>query len=132
MNNIYVGYSPYRNALRQAKLTETINNQPQVAAKEIVKISISPVMMMVILFVMTMLLGSLYLMNFNKVATKGYILKRLEISRQELNNQSDLRTLNLAKAKAMNQIIASGALDNMRKPGKVSFVTGDSIIAKAN
>jgi len=113
-------------------MTENYNNQPQEAAREIVKISISPVMMIILLFVMFMLLGTLYLMNFNKVATKGYILKRLEVSQQELKDQSDLKTLNLAKARAMTQMIASGSLDNMRKPGKVSYVYGDSIIAKAN
>lgn len=133
MSKILVGYSPYRNDLRQAKMTENYNKPEAAAAtKEVVRLKISPVFMILSLFMFTLLLGSLYLWNFNKVATKGYILKRLEISRQELQDQSDLKTLNLSKAKAMSQIIASGAIDHMRKPGKVNFVYGDSVIAKAD
>ncbi len=133
MSNIIIGYSPYRNDLRQAKQTEIIQKKEEErAGKELVKIKFSPVFMIVSLFITTLLLGSLYLWNFNKVATKGYILKRLEVSHQELKGQSDLRTLNLAKAKSMTQIISSGSIDHMRKPSQVNFVYGDNVIAKAN
>lgn len=131
MSKILVGYSPYRNTMRQDRANQ-VADQTAVTASEVVKIEISPLSMMILLFVLTLLLGGLYLMNFNKNATKGYILKRLEISRQELKEQSDLKTLDLANAKAMNQMISSGAMDHMRKPGQVSFVFGDSVIAKAD
>ena len=71
-------------------------------------------------------------MDFNKNATKGYILKSLEISQQELKDQNDLKNLALAKAKAVNQMISSGAMDKMRKPGQIEYVYGDSVIAKAD
>jgi hypothetical protein len=133
MSKILVGYSPYRNDLRQARQTESTHQAAAAAAvQEVIKIKVSPTMMMAGLFITSLLLGSLYLWNFNKVATKGYILKRLEVSRQELKEQSDLRTLNLAKAKAMNQIISSGAIDHMRKPANVEFVYGENVIAKAD
>lgn len=132
MNHSLVGYSPYRNALRQAKLQDSINQQPKTATVEMIKFQLSPSLLITLMFVVIMGLGALYLMNFNKVATKGYILKRLEISRQELQQQSDLKTLSLADAKAMNQIIASGAIDHMRKPGEVAYVFNDSVLAKAD
>lgn len=129
MSKILVGYSPYRNTMRQDRANQVAD---QTATAEIVKLEISPMAMIVLLFILTMLLGGLYLMNFNKNATKGYILKRLEISRQELKQQSDLRTLDLSNAKAMNQMISSGAMDHMRKPNQVSYVFADSVLAKAD
>lgn len=132
MTHSLVGYSPYRSALRQAKQQENLGKQTKAVTTELIKFQIRPSMLMAMMFVLIMGLGTLYLMNFNRVATKGYILKRLEISRQELQQQGDLKTLSLADAKAMNQIIASGAIDHMRKPGEVSYVFTDSVLAKAN
>lgn len=130
MAQIQVNYSPYRNNFRRERAGQIAD---QVALQaEIVKLEVSPLMVMVLLFITMLFLGALYLMNFNKNATKGYILKRMEVSRQELKEQSDIRTLNLAKAKAVTQMIESGAMDHMRKPGKVDYVFGESVIAKAD
>jgi lauroyl/myristoyl acyltransferase len=132
MSKILVDYSPYRNNLRRERANQVADQKPVAAVAEIVKFELSPVSMMVILSILTVLLGCLYLMNFNKNATKGYILKRLEVSSQELKEQSDMRTLSLANAKAMNQMIESGAMDHMRKPNQVSYVFAESVIAKAD
>lgn len=129
MNKIQVSYSPYRQAFRDEKAAQKSNVQ---VAKEMVKLEVSPNMVIVGLFVGILALGGLYLMNFNKNSTKGYILKRMEISRQELKDQADLNTLYMAKVKSMNGIIESGRIDHMRKPSKVDYITGDNVIAKAN
>lgn len=130
MSKILVGFSPYRNVLKQERASQIAANAPE--KSEVVKLELSPLSLIVGLFVLTLVLGGLYLMDFNKNATKGYILKRLEVSKQELEDQNDMKTLALAKAKAMDQMMASGAMDKMRKPGQVEYIYGDSVIAKAN
>ncbi len=131
MSKILIGYSPYRSVLKQERAHQ-VEGQTAVASSELVKLEISPMSLMVILFIITALLGSLYLLDFNKNATKGYILKRLDISQQELQDQNDLKNLALSRAKAMNQMIASGSMDHMHKPNEISYIFGDSVIAKAN
>lgn len=100
---------------------------------EVVRFEFTPKSIMVGLGVLMFFLGGVYLMDFNKTATKGYLLKNLEISQQELQDQNDLKTLALAKAKAMNQMISSGEMEGMRKAGDVQYIYGDSsVIAKVN
>ena len=128
-----IGYSPYRNALRQAKLQQNqMSIDSQSATTEIVRFQITSPLLIGVMFVMIVVLGGLYVMNFNNVATKGYMLKRLELSRQELQQQNDLKTLGLAKVNAMNNMLENGAFNHMRKPGEVQYVTGDGVLAKAN
>lgn len=132
MSKILVGYSPYRSVLKQDRANQVAEQKAPAGTSEVVKIEMSPVNMMISLFVVSLVLGGLFLMDFNKNATKGYILKSLEISQQELKEQNDLKNLSLAKAKAVNQMIASGYMDNMRKPNDMQYIFGDSMIAKAD
>ena len=131
-NNYATSYSPYRNAFRQERIREINGKRSSTASEDVMKIQVSSVTLIIGLFIVSLALGALYLLNFNKVATKGYILKRLEISRQELQEQNDLKTLSLADAKAMSKIIDSGAVDHMRAVGNVEYVFGDSVIAKVD
>lgn len=131
--NYSIGFSPYRSSFRQERMREISGKKAAAVSEEVVKVHISSVTIMISLFIVSLALGAMYLMNFNKVATKGYILKRLEVSRQELQQQNDIKTLGLADAKAMSQIIESGALDGMRKPGEVEYVFGETgVLAKAD
>lgn len=131
--NYSIGFSPYRNSFRQERMREISEKKAALVSEEVVKVQISSVTIIIALFIVSLAIGALYLLNFNKVATKGYILKRLEVSRQELQQQNDIKTLGLADAKAMSQIIESGALNGMRKPGEVSYVFGETgVLAKAD
>lgn len=126
-SSVNVAYSPYRSAFRQAKIAERESVQSK--AQEVVKIQLSPIHTIVGLFVLCLLLGGLYLMNFNKIATKGYILKKLEISRQEMKEITDRNNLYLAKARSLTEVLDSGKVDHMRKPNQVEFVYGESVLA---
>ncbi len=133
MSKILVGNSPYRTMFRQERINQSQSKVKEaVMTREIVKIEINSFTIMIILFILVFVLGGIYLMNFNDNETKGYILKRLELSQQELIDQNNLKNIALADAKAMNQMIESGSLDRMRKPGEVEYIFGDSILAKAN
>ncbi|MCC6643598.1 hypothetical protein IT411_02515 [Candidatus Peregrinibacteria bacterium] len=130
ISKIRVGYSPYRQAFKEEKIAQ--KSEEVAASKEMLKLELKPPVIIATLFVLILALGSLYLANFNKMATKGNMLKRLQVSRQELNEQADQSNLYMAKVKSMNSIMESGRIDHMRKPANVDFVFGDSVIAKAD
>ena len=84
MNHSLVGYSPYRNALRKAKQQENNHKQLTSTTTEVIKFRFSSSMLIVTMFLFILGFGGLYLMNFNKVATKGYILKRTHLYSHKL------------------------------------------------
>lgn len=129
MNNIYLTKSPYRSGFQRSTIQKP---KPRSASAELIKFDISPYFIMGFLMVTAMVLGLLYLINFNQMATKGYELKRLEISRQELKGQYDLTNLYVAKVKSLDHILQSNRLGPMRKPESVNFVYADSVLAKAD
>jgi hypothetical protein len=81
------------------------------------------------LAVVAILMSLLYLMNFNQVATKGYDLRRLEVARQQLLNQYEIKNMKLTETKALSSIISSDRISAMRQPGEVTFVRGNTAIA---
>jgi len=137
MSNINISYSPYRSDFRadRAAIAQTSilkAEELKSQAGEMLKIDINPAALITGLFLLSVLLGGLYLLNFNKIATKGYQLKRLEVSQQELKSEEDVRTLYLAKAKSMNGILNDSRLNGMHKPAQVEYVYSENVLAKAN
>lgn len=81
------------------------------------------------LFIISLLLGSLYLAHFNKVATKGYDLRRLEADRQQLLNQYDIKNMKLAGVKSLANIAATDRVSAMRRPAEIVYVRGNTALA---
>lgn len=88
-----------------------------------------PGTVMISLGVIAAVMSLSYLVHFNKVATKGYDLRRLEAERQELLSQYDVKNMKVAEATSLNYIINSDRLNGMRKPGEVIFVRSNTAIA---
>lgn len=88
-----------------------------------------PGTVMISLGVIAAVMSLSYLVHFNKVATKGYDLRRLEAERQELLSQYDVKNMKVAEATSLNHIINSDRLNGMRKPGEVIFVRSNTAIA---
>jgi hypothetical protein len=134
MINIYQKSSPIRNELRYAARPAGFAGQTRakVLSNELIKFDISPTLIIVFLGMAAVALGLLYLVTFNQVATKGYQLKKLEVSRQELKSQHDLKNLYLAKVRSYDYILNSGRLEPMGKPANVDFVYADSALAMAD
>jgi hypothetical protein len=82
------------------------------------------------MFTVAILLSLLYLAHFNQVATKGYDLRRLEADRQQLMNQYDIKNMKLAEAKSLANIISSDRVSAMRRPGEITYVRGNTALAK--
>lgn len=132
MAKINVSYSPYRSEFKAERALAEKAKTALNVSDEVIKIDISPTFLIAFLFIVSVLLGCLYLWNFNKISTRGYQLKRLQISQQELKSESDLQTLYVAKAKSMNGLLTDGRLEGMRKPGHVEYVIAENVLAKAN
>lgn len=133
MSHIKTSYSPYRSDFRaDSKATRGgLLETAEAKAKELVKFDINPYMLMGVLLVLVALLGMLYLVNYNKLATKGYHLKSLEMARQELQTESNEKTLYLAKVKSLTEMLKEEKFDGMSKPEKMEYMTGE-VLAKAN
>lgn len=83
-----------------------------------------PRSVMIGLMMVAVLLSLVYLIHFNKVATKGYDLNRLDASRQQLLTQYDVKNMKLAQVKSMDNMIQSGRMESMRHPSNIIFVRG--------
>lgn len=135
MSNILLTRSPYRQHYLQApvrrrlRFGQRVSAIPRLRSLKNVKFEFGPFALIVTLLLIAVLISSIYLMHFNKVATKGYDLRKLEASRQELLSQHSIKDSNLAEVKSLNSMLQSGRLDHMRKPSEIIFVRGDTAIA---
>lgn len=93
------------------------------------KFEIGPASLVFGLVAVSVTMSLLYLAHYNSVATKGYDLRRLEADRQQLMTQYDIKNMKLAEAKSLAVIAASEKVENMRRPGEVTFVQGSTAIA---
>lgn len=132
MTHISITRTPYRNefALSAQKSKLNQNGESGQLKVESIKIDINPYFLMITLLFLAMLLSAFYLIHSNAVATKGYQLKRLEITTQELKSQEDLKNMYLAKSESMATIFQDSRLDRMKKPSQLLFIYGDTVIAQ--
>ncbi len=93
------------------------------------KFEFGPWALIVLLFIVGVLISSLYLMHFNKVATKGYDIRKLEAERQILLTQNGIKDISLSEMKSLKNIIQNERLQSMRKPSTVVFVKSENVLA---
>ncbi len=121
MKNIAYTNSPYRNYAKNMARMER-SGESKVKSLELVKFDISPTLIVWILSFLVAVLGLCFLFSYNRVATKGYYLKRLEVANQELTNQSQQINLAVSEAKSMTKMIADGRMDGLVIPKKVTQI----------
>ncbi len=78
---------------------------------------------------LALLMSILHLIHFNKVATKGYELKRLDANHQQLLSQYEIKNMQLAEYQSLNNIVVSDRVAMMRRPVSVTFVSGNTALA---
>lgn len=96
------------------------------------QLQFGPMTLIVGLVVLAMAMSMLYLLHFNQVATKGYDLVRLEADRQQLLDHNQLSNRSIDQVKSMDSILKSNRIGRMVKANNVTFVRGDSALAKAD
>jgi hypothetical protein len=96
------------------------------------QLQFGPMTLIVGLIILAVMMSILYLMHFNQVATKGYDLVRLEADRQQLLDHNQLSNRSIDQVKSMDSILHSNRISRMVKANNITFVRGDSAIAKAD
>ncbi len=96
------------------------------------QLQFGPMTLIVGLIILAVMMSILYLMHFNQVATKGYDLVRLEADRQQLLDHNQLSNRSIDQVKSMDSILKSNRIGRMVKANNITFVRGDSAIAKAD
>ncbi len=86
--------------------------------------------LMFVLIVMAGVMSLLYLMHFTDVHTKGYLLKKLELERDELVEAQEIKQMNLAKVKSLDHIQSSGAIQGMVPARNIIFLKSESEVAQ--
>jgi len=72
----------------------------------------------------------LILVNFNKVSTKGYTIKYLEVQQQKLWDENEEIKRNLLDMKALSSISLTDKAGTMVKPRNIEYISSYSSIAK--
>lgn len=129
MSHLLLTRSPYRQEYMNSSMRSF--RRTRVSAIKW-QFQFGPMTLIVALVVVALAMSMLYLMHFNQVATKGYDLKRLEVNRQQLMDQNQVSNMNIDKVKSMGTIMASTRIQTMVKANDVSFVRGDTALAKAD
>jgi len=78
------------------------------------------------------LLGIAFLANYNRVATKGYDLKRLEANRQQLLSVYEVNNMKVVDVQSLPYILKSNRVSSMVKATKISYVVPNSAVAMVN
>ena len=128
MAHIFVTQNPYRQRHRQ--LDTPIRRHNNINALKL-NFEFGPMVIIVGLMLLSVLMAFLYLVHFNKVATKGYELKRLEANRQQLLSQHDLSDMHIAEATTLDRISHSDKVARMRPISFITFIHGNTALASA-
>ncbi len=112
------------------KVSTPVSMKRMVAAK-VFRFQLNSTVIIVGFMLSAALLLLLYLAHFNKVATKGYDLKRVQRSQEELMVHNEIRTMKLTEAQSLQNVIDSGRIAHMRQPRDIMYIRGDSAIASA-
>ena len=74
-------------------------------------------------------MSMLYLMNFTDVHTKGYELRKLELSREDLLSQHEVKMMNVARVRSLSHIQESGGVGTMIPAQNPIYIT-DAPVAR--
>lgn len=74
-------------------------------------------------------LSVMMLVNFNKVSTKGYTIKYLEVQQQQLWEENELLKKDLLEKKALSAMSITEKANSMVRPGELTYVFGYSALA---
>jgi hypothetical protein len=74
-------------------------------------------------------LSVVMLVNFNKVSTKGYTIKYLEVQNRQLWEEHELLKKELLQKKALSSLNVTEKASNMIKPGQITYTTGHTALA---
>ena len=85
--------------------------------------------LMFLLVVFICLMSILFLIHYNNIATKGYVLKRLEVERQQLLSEREVKDMHLSEIRSLDVIKGHDKIARMINVNDPQFVREDTGIA---
>ncbi len=95
-----------------------------------IKFTIGKYFSMIMMGLLIAAAGTFYLNNFTKVHTKGYLLRKLELERQDLMANKDAHTVDIAREKALNSVHAAAVQLSMVAEKQVTYMQEDTAVAQ--
>ncbi|MFH0776223.1 MAG: hypothetical protein V1936_01265 [Patescibacteria group bacterium] len=89
------------------------------------RVEVGTFSLMVIVILLALAVSLIYLAHANRTATRGYILKKLEIEKNDLRTQSEIWEQRVSEAKSLNAIEQSGILKKMVEVEKPTYLRAD-------
>lgn len=88
--------------------------------------------LLVMIIVMIGFMGVFFLMRFNSVSTKGYVLNQLERERMQQVKEIQRREMEIAEARTLEHILASEKVQSMVRINeeKISYLGAESSVAR--
>lgn len=127
------GFSRRREGLNLGNEANSVKESVVALKSAVMRLEFGPTMTVMMLGFTCVALMVFYLAVYNKIATKGYDLKRLEAIHSQLMAEYDVSNMKMAQIKSLANIVQSDRLSVMRHPNEVGYVMHDgTVIAQAN
>lgn len=94
------------------------------------KFEIKSFLVVVTMGVFACVMSLMILINFNKVSTKGYTIKYLEVQQQSLWDQNEQIKRDILDLKSLSTISLTDKAGTMVRPGHIEYVSPYSTIAQ--
>jgi hypothetical protein len=85
--------------------------------------------LMIILVVFVCIMSIMFLVHYNNMATKGYVLKKLDVERQKLITEQEIKDMHLAEVRSLEAIQTRTIVAKMVNMNEPQFVREDTGIA---
>lgn len=94
------------------------------------KLRVGKFFLMFSMILLAGLMSMLYLMHFTDIHTKGYSLRKLEIEREALRSQQEIKVMNVAKVRALEHVQAGAKVTSMVPLRNPIYLKDDTAVAK--
>jgi hypothetical protein len=93
------------------------------------RVEVGTFSLMVVSVLLALAVSLIYLAHANRTATRGYILKKLEIEKNDLRTQSEIWEQKVSEAKSLSALEASGVLSKMVDVEKPIYLQAKAVAA---
>lgn len=94
------------------------------------QIEIGAVTLTFVVVLLACVVSLIYLAHANRVATRGYIIKKLEMEKTELVTENEIWRQQVSEAKSLTAVQTSDAVTRMAKIKDATYLRTDIAVAK--
>lgn len=94
------------------------------------RVEIGALTLTFVVITLALVVSLIYLAHANRVATRGYVLKKLELEKNELVTEQEIWQQKVSEAKSLGAIKSSSVVENMRRVRESIYVRTNMEVAK--